>query len=227
MSGARGNSVRFVMRLTGFVLLCVLSAGVAIYALIAYGFLPLGSMVHPDMRAVFEAHRIGIYAHVFGSVIALAIGPLQFWTRLRTKHVSLHRWLGRIYLGVGVVVGGTFGLYMAFHAFGGLIAQLGFACLALAWLYTGARAYAAIRSADVAAHRTWMVRNFSLTFAAVTLRIYLPASMSAGIEFELAYRAIAWLCWIPNLVAAELLFKKSPLQRSDRQRRSAPLSSGR
>lgn len=58
-----------------------------------------------------------------------------------------------------------------------------------------------------------MVRNFALTLAAVTLRIYLPASMIAGIEFEVAYPYIAWLCWVPNLVAAELLFNKahSPL----------------
>jgi hypothetical protein len=53
-----------------------------------------------------------------------------------------------------------------------------------------------------------MIRNFALTFAAVTLRIYLPASMAAGMEFEMAYRAIAWLCWVPNLVIAELLFNK-------------------
>jgi uncharacterized membrane protein len=208
------------MRLTSFALLCVLSAGVAVYAVVAYGFTPLGSLVHPDMRAVFEAHRIGIYSHVFGSALALGIGPLQFWTRLRTTHLSLHRWLGRTYLGVGVLVGGASGLYMAFHAFGGLIAQLGFACLALAWLYTGARAYVAIRAGDVAAHRCWMVRNFSLTFAAVTLRIYLPAAMVAGSEFQVAYAAIAWLCWVPNLVAAELLFNKTHGLRQQRTRAS-------
>ena len=54
-----------------------------------------------------------------------------------------------------------------------------------------------------------MIRNFALTFAAVTLRIYLPASMAAGIEFGVAYRAIAWLCWVPNVVVAELLFNKT------------------
>ncbi len=55
-----------------------------------------------------------------------------------------------------------------------------------------------------------MVRNFALTFAAVTLRLYLPASAVVGVEFELAYAAIAWLCWIPNLVFAELLFNRGP-----------------
>jgi hypothetical protein len=48
-----------------------------------------------------------------------------------------------------------------------------------------------------------MIRNFSLTFAAVTLRIYVPLSIALGIPFEQAYPAIAWLCWVPNLAVAE------------------------
>jgi hypothetical protein len=51
-------------------------------------------------------------------------------------------------------------------------------------------------------HRAWMIRNFALTTAAVTLRIYLPVSMLAGIPFGIAYPVVAWLCWLPNLFAA-------------------------
>ena len=182
-----------------------LSLGVAAYAVAVYGLLPVGQMVHPDMRAGFAAQRLGIYAHVFGSAFALALGPLQFSARLRARNVAVHRWLGRLYLGVGVLVGGSAGLYMAVHAFGGIVSKLGFGCLAVLWLFTGLRAYLAIRAREVAAHRRWMVRNFALTFAAVTLRIYLPGSVAAGIPFEVAYPAIAWLCWVPNLVAVEVL----------------------
>ncbi len=207
------------MRRIGFVMLCLLSLGVAGYVLAVYGFMPLGALLHPDMRASFEANRGAIYAHIFASAVALVLGPLQFSSRLRSARAALHRWLGRAYLGIGVLVGGVSGLVVALHAFGGVTARLGFAALALAWLYTGARAYRAIRTGEIAAHRRWMVRNFALTFAAVTLRIYLPASAVAGIDFERAYAAIAWLCWIPNLVFAELWFNRivQPLAlRSDR-----------
>jgi uncharacterized membrane protein len=205
------------MRLTGFVILCVLSLSVAAYAVVVYGLMPLGALVHPDMRVVFEANRLGIYSHIFGASVALALGPFQFSTRLRTSRISLHRWLGRLYLGVGVMIGGLSGLYMASHAFGGSVARFGFACLAAAWLYSGVRAYLAIRSGSVAVHRVWMVRNFALTFAAVTLRLYLPGATMAGIELEVAYPYIAWLCWVPNLVAAELLLNEThnpPVQRT-------------
>jgi uncharacterized membrane protein len=194
------------MRLASFVALAFLSLGVAAYAIAVYGFLPLGAVVHPEMRTTFEAHPTGIYAHIFASVVALGLGPFQFSERLRARRLALHRWSGRLYLGVGVLVGGLAGLFMAVNAFGGMAARLGFAGLALAWLYTGLRAYLAIRARDIVSHRRWMVRNFALTFAAVTLRLWLPASMASGMAFELAYPVIAWLCWVPNLLVAELLF---------------------
>ena len=196
------------MRPAGFALLVVLSLGVAGYAVGIYGFLPLGAAVHPDMRATFVAHRAGIYVHVFASTVALVLGPLQFSSRLRTARPGLHRWSGRCYLGVGVLCGGLAGLYMALHAFGGPGSRIGFGCLALAWMYTGFRAYRSIRAGDAASHRRWMVRNFALTFAAVTLRLWLPASVASGMPFEAAYPVVAWLCWVPNLLAAELFLRR-------------------
>lgn len=198
------------MRLTRYLLLTFLSLGVAGYALVVYGFLPLGIALHPDMRATYEAQRIGIYAHVFAALLTLAVGPFQFSARLRAARPVLHRWMGRLYLSVGVLVGGLAGLYMAYFAFGGLVAKLGFGLLALAWLYTGLRAYRAIRAGQVAEHRRWMVRNFALTFAAVTLRLWLPASIVAGFPFEQAYPVIAWLCWVPNLLVAEWMLRPRP-----------------
>lgn len=191
-------------------LLYFLTFGVAGYAVFAYGVLPLGALVHPAMKTNFLAHPAGIYTHVFAASVALVLGPFQFSARLRAQHTHLHRWLGRTYLAVGVLAGGLAGLYMARYAFGGLAARLGFGMLALGWLYTGLRAYLAIRRGAMHAHRQWMVRNFSLTFAAVTLRLYLPLAFAAGFDFTVAYPMIAWLCWVPNLLVAEWFYNKIP-----------------
>ena len=193
------------MKLFGMFWFCLLAFAVAGYAVFVYGFLPLGAVLHPDMKQNFLAHPAGIYTHVFACVFAIALCPLQFVRRIRATRPRLHRAIGRAYLGIGVALGGLSGLYMAMFAFGGLAAKAGFACLALAWLYTGLRAYRAIRRGAVQEHRQWVVRNAALTLAAVTLRLYLPASMMAGIPFEVAYPAIAWLCWVPNLAVAELV----------------------
>jgi uncharacterized membrane protein len=197
------------MRLAVSVAVTTLSLGVAAYALVVYSILPLGTLVHPDMRAGFLVHAPAVYAHVFGSAVALAFGPFQFLPRWRAAHMRLHRWSGRIYLSVGVLIGGLAGVFLAFHAYGGAAARAGFAGLALAWLLSGLFAYRAIRRREVGLHRRWMVRNFALTFAAVTLRLYLPASVVLGVPFELAYPAIAWLCWVPNIVVAQLFLNST------------------
>ena len=196
------------LKLFGTILFYFFALGVAGYAVFAYGFMPLGSLVHPDMKLNFVIHPIGIYTHVYASLVALSLAPFQFSNRIRANYPRAHRVMGRIYLGIGVTFGGLSGLYMAIFAFGGPVAKLGFACLATSWLYTGLRAYQAIRRGAVQEHRSWTVRNVALTLAAVTLRIYLPSSMIAGIPFEVAYPAIAWLCWVPNLIVAELFFAR-------------------
>lgn len=100
-------------------LMAFLSVGVALYALFAYTVLPLGANVHPEMGEVFRAHRAGLTLHVFGAIFALALGPFQFVEGIRRKHLQVHRWMGRLYLGVGVLVGGLAGLYMSQFAHGG------------------------------------------------------------------------------------------------------------
>ena len=197
------------MRTAGFIALIALSLGVAGYALVAYGFYPPGALVHPGMRPTFESLRLGLYAHIFASAVALALGPFQFSAKLRARHLALHRLMGRLYLGAGVLIGGLAGLFMATHAFGGAVTRVGFGTLALIWLFTGFQAYRAIRGGDTVSHRRWMVRNFSLTFAAVTLRLWLPALVMSGLSFENAYRVVAWLSWVLNLVLAELVFNQS------------------
>ena len=188
--------------------IAVLAWGVAGYAVVAYGLLPLGALVLPAMRATYEAHPVLLYGHVFPAALALALGPCQFMPRQRNTWPALHRWVGRAYLGVGVLGGGLFGLCLSLLAQGGPAARLGFAASALAWLFTGARAWLAIHRGDVAAHRRWMVRNFAITLAAVTLRLELNVALVAGLPFEDVYPVMAWMNWLPNLAAAELWLRR-------------------
>lgn len=183
-------------------LIRLLALGVAAYAAIGYAVLPLGALVPPELKASFGLHPVGIYTHVFTAAIALALGPFQFSAGLRERNVRMHRWLGRLYLGVGVLPGGLSGLYMSQHALGGIAAKLGFASLAACWIGTGLAAYLAVRRHDIASHRQWMIRNFALTLAAVSFRLYSPLLAVAGVPFEVAYPVVAWSCWVPNLIVA-------------------------
>ncbi len=141
--------------------------------------------------------------HIAGGVIALAVGPFQFPAAFRNRHLTLHRWLGRGYL-VAVLVGSIAGLGVALNAFGGPVSHAGFGLLAVLWFSTGAMAYIRARQLRFRSHREWMIRNFSLTFAAVTLRLWLPLLVGAfGLEFVTSYVTVSWLCWVPNVLVAE------------------------
>jgi uncharacterized membrane protein len=186
-----------------FGLVATLSWGVAGYAVWAYGSGVQRVPVHPDMIAVFDSHRTLITLHAVGASLALLLGPAQFVEAWRARWPRAHRFMGHAYLLGGVGAGGLAGLLLSPHSFGGLVSHAGFGLLAVLWLFTGAMALRAARQRDFPAHRTWMARNFALTLAAVTLRIYLPAATAAGVPFEEFYPAVAWLCWVPNLVVAE------------------------
>ena len=68
-----------------------------------------------------------------------------------------------------------------------------------------------IKQGQIEQHREWMIRNYSLTFAAVTLRVWLLVFiLVAGVEnYITSYIIISWLCWIPNLLIAEYYLKKT------------------
>ncbi|MCD6050770.1 MAG: hypothetical protein K0Q55_2173 [Verrucomicrobia bacterium] len=182
-------------------LVALLCVGVAGYAVYSYAVLAPGTTVAPAMKATYEAHKIRILVHVFFAAIALLVGPFQFFPAVRKRRV-IHRTLGYIYFG-SVLVGGVAGLGMAVIAYGGLVSKVGFGALAVLWLFTAAKALFAIRSGSYDAHEVWAIRCFALTFAAVTLRIYLGVFFGLGVPFDAFYPALGWLCWVPNLLFAE------------------------
>lgn len=173
-----------------------------------YLWLSLEVAAPPDLLAGVSQKPFIFYAHITGGTIALFVGAWNFLQASRRRFVFLHRWLGRVYL-VSVFVGGLAGLSLATTAQGGLAGQIGFGMLAVLWLATAAMAYYRVKNYDIALHRQWMIRNYALTFAAVTLRIWIPLLIGvAGYDFQEGYAAIAWLSWVPNLIAAEFILRR-------------------
>ena len=53
-----------------------------------------------------------------------------------------------------------------------------------------------------------MARSYALTAAAITLRLDLVVAAVAALPFAIAYPAIAWLCWVPNLAVVEAALRR-------------------
>ncbi|WP_256760528.1 DUF2306 domain-containing protein [Cohnella sp. WQ 127256] len=199
-------------RTWAFGILAFLALAIGAYALILYG--------SPDslreQEFVTEKGElpdlwyIVLWVHAVTAGIAIAVGWLQFAKRLRKRAPGTHLKIGYIYTAM-IIVGGLTGLYLAFYASGGWIAQVGFGTLSVASLYTlfrGLRSIIVIR--DPIEHGRWMIRNYALTCAGITLRIYTPlAGALLGLtDTNDTFMVIAWLAWVPNLLLAELIIRR-------------------
>ncbi len=180
-------------------LMLFLAIGVS---LVSARFLMPEPLMAEGMRPHLEARPITFLTHVVCGITALSLGALQFVTRQGRRRMW-HAASGRIYVRA-CLVGAVSGLILAWSSIGGPIGTAGFGLLAIGWFTTTALGLREIVAGRVDEHRRWMVRSYALTLAAVSLRLMLPASAMLGLDFMDAYRAIAFLCWTPNLLLAEL-----------------------
>ncbi len=181
----------------------VLSVGVALFS---YRYVARVGPVPPTV-AHNRFLNPWIIVHAAGAATALLLGPVQFLPAVRRRWPRVHRWTGRTYV-AGCLAGGAYALVLAAGVSSGVTAGAGFGALGVVWMHVTSQGWRTARARQWPEHRRWMIRSFALTFAAVTLRIYMPLAGVLGFDLMRAYPAIAWLCWVPNAVLAELYLRK-------------------
>ncbi len=205
-------------------LLLLTSLAVALYFPLQYTRGSLESLIprNVGLASTYANRPLGVqlafYAHITFAGLALLVGPFQFSSRLRHRHVRVHHAVGRVYV-TSVVLGGSAAFVMSFFSSVRLLGFFGFGSLAVLWVVVTLTAYRAIRRRDVASHQAWMMRSFALTYAAPTLRLWLFAllipQLLLGVPFAeayaTAYAPVPFLSWIPNLVVAELMIRRRGL----------------
>jgi len=122
---------------------------------------------------MYHAYRLQVIAdrhllipHTLCGVFALLAGPIQFWSRLRQRHLKLHRALGRVYV-FSVFVGAFTGIALA----AGRPGLPGTSMQAAAWIVCTTAAVITARNRQIAQHRQWMVRSYAVTFTFVSSRV--------------------------------------------------------
>jgi hypothetical protein len=170
--------------------------------------LPEVPIAAPDVVAnPFAGMALPIHAGL--GAMALILGPFQFIRRRDGRRGRWHRVTGALYMGA-CLLSAPAGLLLALGSTKGPIATAGFGLLAVAWFWTTSLGLRAVLAGRYAEHGRWMARSFALTFAAVTLRLYMPLGAFLPVDGEDAYRAIAFLCWVPNLLMVELWLSSRP-----------------
>lgn len=90
-----------------------------------------------------------------------------------------------------------------------LFVRVGFTTLAIVWLLTGLVAFNRARQRRFKEHLVWMMRNYSLTFAAVTVRLTGLPLLILTRDPVVAITGTFW-SWILNLVVVEWVIRHQP-----------------
>lgn len=199
----------------GLWILCIVLAIVTglypgIYFFIDRKFGLLGSKSNGLLSNTFW--NIAFYTHIILGGISLLTGWIQFSSKIRVKNLALHRQTGKIYV-IAVMLSSFAGIYIALFATGGLVSSLGFIFLGIIWFSATLLAYVNIRNRQIDKHQKWMVYSYAACFAAVTLRLWLPFLTMIFGNFITAYTIVAWLCWVPNIIVANLITRRLSTQK--------------
>lgn len=162
-------------------------------------------------KATFGSYwdfRWPLIGHISGGLIALTLGPFQFWKSFRNKFINAHRWMGRIYL-TAILIGTISASYLAWTSAirVNFSWALGLQSLAFAWITTSSMAYIAVRQKRILQHKEWMIRSYVVTFAFVTFRWLtdLPIAIQVMNKFEERGPTIIWLSWTIPLLITEIV----------------------
>jgi uncharacterized membrane protein len=122
--------------------------------------------MYHNYRLQVIADRHLLIPHTLAGIFALLIGPINFSSRIRQRHMQLHRVLGRIYV-VSVFVGSFTGIALA----AGRPGLPGTTMQAVAWMVCTTAAFVTARNRQIAVHRQWMARSYAVTFTFVSSRV--------------------------------------------------------
>lgn len=158
------------------------------------------------------------YLHLATAIAPLLIGPFQFSTRLRLKHLTLHRAMGKIYL-LGSLFGGLTAFYLGLTIdLEGSVIPL--VLLATTWIFMTISAWIAIRQGNIETHRIFAIRSYGLAMVFVFLRLVGDMPQDKLFFFidspEIRDTTLEWISWIIPLLMIELIFSWIPSLRKKR-----------
>ena len=156
------------------------------------------------LDAGFARHVTLTLIHILPGALFLVLAPLQFVPGIRAKHLRLHRWMGRVLLISGLIIG-TSALVMSYTMnIGGTNETAATTLYGILFLICLIQAYRYIRRKEVARHREWMIRAYGIGLGVATTRpivgMFFAFRRLAPHEF---FGIAFWLGFTITAIAAE------------------------
>ena len=167
-------------------------------------------LMDQDKIGRFEGREFWIITHVAMGIIALLVGPIQFWLGWKSKFVS-HKKVGLIYL-IAILFSSLASFYLAVTTTVSWVFGMGLGGLGVAWVLTTGVAFLAIRKRNIELHREWMTRSYVVTMGFVFFRFFvgITSAMEIGTLFQ-RLEAASWFCWAFPLLFAEIIIQRKKI----------------
>jgi Predicted membrane protein (DUF2306) len=146
------------------------------------------------------------------------LAPLQFSSRFRKRRLQWHRRSGRILFLCGMVIGAS-ALLMSFAmpAIGGVNQAAATTLFGFWFLFALVKAFRHVLRREIAMHREWMIRAFSIGLAVATIRpiiaVFFATSPFSGLTPHEFFGIGFWIGFALHLIAAEVWIQWTRPQR--------------
>ncbi|KGN34420.1 hypothetical protein N802_12830 [Knoellia sinensis KCTC 19936] len=153
-------------------LLVIMLVFIAIRVTTDWPHILAGTAPDDDFAERYVAHPWTAYLHIGLGLVYLLGAPFQLAARIRTRHYTLHRRLGRVLLACGLGSGAAALVFGVLHPWGGPLEAAAALVFGSWFVLCLVRAFLAIRGGAVAQHRRWMVRAFAVGLGVASIRIW-------------------------------------------------------
>lgn len=179
------------------------------------GYHPVGAASNPiaaqfaALDAVFARYPVLTLVHILPGLLFMVLGPLQFSSTLRARHLQWHRWSGRVYLICSLIIGiSALVMSVAMPSIGGLTQVVATTLFALLFLFALGKVYRHILRREIALHREWMIRAFAIGLAVATIRpiigLFFATSRVSGLTSDAFFGIAFWIGFVLHLIVAEV-----------------------
>lgn len=160
-----------------------------------------------DLDAGFTANRALTLVHILPGLFFVLLMPLQFRRNFRTHHPRWHRWIGRVALGCGMVVGVSALGMSSRMSIGGPTETAATTTFGLLFLYALLRTYLHARRGEFTVHREWAIRAFATGLSVAAIRpiigIFFATSRFTGLTPHDFFGIGFWIGFTLQLLVAQ------------------------
>ena len=164
---------------------------------------------------LFAHYPILTLIHIVPGILFMILGPLQFSSTIRARHLRWHRFSGRVFIVCGLVIGIS-ALVMSFGmpAIGGANQAAATTLFGTIFLFALCKAFWHVRRHEIALHREWMIRAFAVGLAVATIRpiigLFFATSRLSGLTPHEFFGIAFWIGFVLQLIAAEAWIQTTP-----------------